>query len=191
MTRACDRVGVNGGHGVGWRLAAALLTLGLMAPAVTRTAHADEDPCAGFSGNVTAERALFAGAAQPISAARDVASAPLLAPGRLYQLQLAPHGQVSMRLAPGKKTQLEGAYAGLARLQLQQPGSYRISMDQGAWIDVVADGQMIGSSNFQGRPGCTAPHKIVQFLLPAGHELLLQFSAATAPVLRVAITPVE
>jgi hypothetical protein len=31
----------------------------------------------------------------------------------------------------------------------------------------------------------------VQFLLPAGHELLLQFSAATAPMLRVTITTVE
>jgi hypothetical protein len=164
-----------------------MLTLGL----VTRTVRADEDPCAGFSGNVTPERALFAGAAQPAAAARDVASAQPLVPGRLYQLQLAPQGQVSMRLAPGKKTQLDGAYAGLARLQLQQAGSYRVSMDQGAWIDVVADGQMINSSNFQSRPGCTAPHKIVQFLLPAGHELLLQFSAATAPVLRVAVTPVE
>jgi hypothetical protein len=192
MTRARDRERANGSRGVGWRLAAALLTLGLMTPgAVTRTAHADEDPCGGFSGNVTPERALFAGAAQPATAARDVASAPLLLPGRLYQLQLTPQGQVSMRLAPGKKTQVDGAFAGLVRLQLLQAGNYRISMDQGAWIDVVADGQMINSSNFQSRPGCTAPHKIVQFLLPAGHELLLQFSAATAPVLRVAITPVE
>jgi hypothetical protein len=192
MTRARNRQRANGSRGVGRRLTAALLTLGLMtAGAVTRTAHADDDPCAGFSGNVTPERALFAVAAQPAAAARDVASAPLLLPGRLYQLQLTPQGQVSMRLAPGRKTQVDGAFAGLARLQLLQAGSYRVSMDQGAWIDVVADGQMINSSNFQGRPGCTAPHKIVQFLLPAGHELLLQFSAATAPVLRVAITPVE
>jgi hypothetical protein len=189
MTRARDRERANGGRGAGRLLAPVLLALGLMTLGLT--AHADEDPCAGFTGNVMAERALFAGAAQPASAARDVASAPLLVPGRLYQLQLAPQGQVSMRLAPGKKTPVEGAYAGLARLQLQQAGSYRVSMDQGAWIDVVADSQMISSSNFQGRPGCTAPHKIVQFLLPAGHELLLQFSAATAPVLRVAITAVE
>jgi hypothetical protein len=96
-----------------------------------------------------------------------------------------------MRLPPGKKTQSDGGYAGLARLQLTLAGAYRVSMDRGAWIDIVADGQMIASSDFQGRPACTAPHKIVQFLLPAGHELLLQFSAASGPMLRVAITPVE
>jgi hypothetical protein len=88
---------------------------------------------------------------------------------------------LSLLLAPGR----------LYQLQLQQAGVYRVSLDQGAWIDIVADGRMIGSGDFQGRPGCTAPHKIVQFLLPAGQELLLQFSAAVAPVLRVAITPVE
>jgi hypothetical protein len=187
MTQTRDPERPHGGRWLYLLLAPALLTLGL----ATHTAHSDEDPCAGFSWNVAPERALFASAPQSVSAGRDAPSAALLAPGRLYQLQLAPQGQVHLRLPPGKKTQSNGGYAGLARLQVAQPGTYRVSMDQGAWIDVVADGQMIASSDFQGRPGCTAPHKIVQFLLPAGHELLLQFSAASAPMLRVAITPVE
>lgn len=187
MTRPCDRERPHSGR---W------LTLGLMTLALaTQLARSDEDPCAGFSWNVAQERALFASAPQSVTAAvtaaRDAPSAALLAPGRLYQLQLAPQRQVRMRLPPGKKTQSEGGYAGLARLQLTQAGAYRVSLDQGAWIDIVADGQMIGSSDFQGRPGCTAPHKIVLFLLPAGHELLLQVSAASGPMLRVAITPVE
>jgi hypothetical protein len=109
----------------------------------------------------------------------------------LYHLQLGPQGQVTMLLAPGKNSVIDGGYAGLARLQLQQSGAYRISLDQSAWIDVVADGHMIDSAAFQGRPGCLAPHKIVQYLLPAGRELLLQFSAAAGPYLRVAITHVD
>jgi hypothetical protein len=192
MTRACDRERANGGRRLHLLLVPALLMLGLATLGLlTPPARSNEDPCAGFSWNVARERALFASAPQTAAAARDPASGPLLAPGRLYDLQLAPQNQVRLRLAPGKKTQPDGAYAGLARLQLQQPGAYRVSLDRGAWIDIVADGQLIASSDFQGRPGCLAPHKIVQFLLPAGHELLLQFSAAAVPVLRVAITPVE
>lgn len=156
-----------------------------------RCALAADDPCAGFSWQVTHERALFAGTAQPIAAGREPTSAALLAADRLYELQLAPQGQVAMLLPPGKKTQLTDAYGGLARLQLARPGSYRISVDQGAWIDVVGDGHMIESSDFQGRPGCSAPHKIVQYLLPGAHELVLQVSAAAAPHLRLTITPAD
>jgi hypothetical protein len=156
-----------------------------------RHALAADDPCAGFSGDVIHERTLFAGTAQPIAAGREPTSAPPLAADRLYELQLAPQGQVAMLLPPGKKTQLTDAYGGLARLQLARPGSYRISVDQGAWIDVVGDGHMIDSSDFQGRPGCSAPHKIVQYLLPVAHELVLQVSAAAAPRLRLTITLVD
>jgi hypothetical protein len=142
----------------------ALLALGLAA----RCALADEDPCARFSWNIAHERALFATAPVSLAAGRDASSTP-----------------------PGKKTSIEGAHAGLARLRLQQPGVYRVSVDRAAWIDVVADGSMIESADFQGRPGCLAPHKIVQYSLPAGRKLVLQLSAAAGLRLRLAITHVD
>jgi hypothetical protein len=154
-------------------------------------ARADEDPCAGFSWNVTNERALFTTAPQSLAAGRALASAPPLAPERLYQLQLAPQDQVVMLAPSGKKTPPQGAFAGLARLPALAPGSYRVSMDQGTWVDLVADRLLLGPSDFQGRPGCLAPHKIVQYLLPAARELLLQFSAAAGSELRVTITRVQ
>lgn len=156
-----------------------------------RCALAGADPCAAFTWDVRDVRALFASTVQSIAAGRATASAPMLAADRLYELQLAPQERVAMLLPPGKKTPITDAYAGLARLQLARPGSYRVSVDQGAWIDTVSDGQMIDSSGFQGRPGCHAPHKIVQYQLPAAHELLLQISSATAPRLRLAITAVD
>jgi hypothetical protein len=168
----------------------------LLALAVAaQSAIADQDdPCAGFSWNVSRERALFAAAPQSIAAGRELKSTPLLAPDRLYELQLGEQGQVRMLLAPGRKSVGDAGYdgraryAGLARLQLPRAGSYRISIDQPAWVDVLADGKTLDSSGFQGRPGCVAPHKIVQFALPAGPQLVLQFSAATVPGLRVTIT---
>jgi hypothetical protein len=170
------------------RFVAACIVLGLAVAAIG--ARADEDACAGFSWNVAHERALFAGAPQMITAGREPAAAPMLTPERLLQLQLTPQDQVVMLLASGKMAPLAGAFAGLARLQPLAPGSYRVSMDQAAWVDVIADGHLLGPADFQGRPGCAAPHKIVQYLLPAAHELVLQFSAAATRELRVTITHV-
>jgi hypothetical protein len=184
MTLSTDRVAVHRS-----RFVPACVVLALAVAATW--ARADEDPCTGFSWNIAHERALFATAPQSIAAGREPTPAPPLAPDRLYQLQLTPQGQVVMLLPSGKKTPVDGAFAGLARLQLQQPGTYRVSMDQPAWVDVVADGHLIGPSDYQARPGCFAPHKIVQYLLPAARELLLQFSAAAGRELRVTITQVE
>jgi hypothetical protein len=177
------------------RLCLLLALAGVAVAVAAQRAIADQDdPCAGFSWNVARERALFAAAPQSIAAGRELKSTPLLAPDRLYELQLGKQGQVTMPLAPGRKSVGDAGYdgharyAGLARLQLPRAGSYRISLDQPAWIDLLADGKMLDSSGFQGRPGCVAPHKIVQFTLPAGPELVLQFSAATIPRLRVTIT---
>lgn len=164
-----------------------LLAIGLAAG----SALAQEDPCARFSWNIEHERALFASAPEAVAAGRDAATTPLLAPDRLYQLQLAPQDHVALALLPGKQTKPDGAYAGMARLRLQQPGTYRVSVDQALWIDVVADGRMIDSADFQGQHGCLAPHKIVQYSLPAGRELLLQLSGAVGPGVRLTITPAD
>jgi hypothetical protein len=158
--------------------------------AAPETATAQEDPCARFSWNIEREHALFATSPQALTAGRDAASGAQLVIDQLYELQLAPQSQTSMVLPPGKKSAPEGAYAGLARLRIQQTGSYRISLDQPAWIDLADEGRMIDSADFQGRPGCAAPHKIVQYSLPGGHELVLQLSAALAPRIRITITRV-
>jgi hypothetical protein len=153
-------------------------------------ASAQDDPCAKFSWNVDKERALFATAPLALAAGHNAASAPQLEPGRLYQLQLTADAQVTLALPSGKKsnTAPDSSYAGLARLSLQQPGNYRVSADQPVWIDIVADGKMIDSADFQGRAGCQAPHKIVQYSLPAGRELLLQLSGAPSATVRLTIT---
>jgi hypothetical protein len=99
---------------------------------------------------------------------------------------LLPHPQVHFAATPGKSRSTEG-HAGLATLSLPTAGLYRIALDQPFWVDIVAQGAPIASRDFQGRPGCRAPHKIVEFELPAATPLTLQFSAGDAATLRVAI----
>ena len=152
-----------------------------------------DDPCAAFKWDIGRERALFATEPTALSAGSAVDSSPSLAPDRLYQLQLSIQPKVIFAVPPGKKTLTDGAYGGLAILTVGLAGIYRISLDQPHWLDVVASGAPIRSKDFQGRPGCNAPHKIVEFALPPGTALTLQFSGASSPTVKVAVTrsPVE
>jgi hypothetical protein len=165
-----------------------LTALALSALAVFAPRARADDPCAAFTWNVAHERALFAGAAQSVLSGQGVAAAPLLAPDRLYELSLKPQQQVEMALAPGKKSSPPAdSHAGLVKLQVPAAGLYRIALSEAAWVDIVSAGQLIPSSDFTGQPGCSAPHKVVQFNLPAG-ELLLQLSAAASERVRLSLT---
>ena len=147
------------------------------------------DACSGFTWNVARELALFAGAPQAGTAGAAQDSAPALANERLYELALAPQEQVHFLVAPSKKPRAGNTYGGLAKIRVTADGLYRVSLDQPYWVDVVADGKVVPSKDFQARPGCTAPHKVVEFALSSSQDLLLQFSNAVAPRVRVTITP--
>ena len=162
--------------------------LALLVPSIAASPVRADDPCTGFVWDVSHERALFATEASALAAGTLVASSPALVPDRLYELRLSARPDVSFAVAPGKETLADGTYAGLALVTVETAGVYRISLDQSSWLDVAVNGALIHSKDFQGRPGCNAPHKIVEFSLPQGIPLLLQFSAAASPAVKVAIT---
>jgi hypothetical protein len=146
------------------------------------------DPCSAFSWNVTHERELFAAHATAGTTGTNRAAAPLLDPDRLYELQLNLLAQVQFAAPPGKSKGGNGPYAGLALIRVPKAGLWRIALDQPAWIDVVADGQPIASNDYQGRAGCHAPHKIVQFQLSASQPLIIQLSGTPELQVRLTIT---
>jgi hypothetical protein len=169
-----------------WRLP--LLAL-LAAAGVARADPAANapDPCGTFKSDVRHERALFASQARPLAAGKARADAPALRPDQLYELRLHERAGVSFAVPPAR-AKLPGGYAGLVTLTVDAAGTYRVALDQGFWIDAVAAGVSIQSSDFEGRAGCTAPHKIVDFLLPANTPLVLQLSGGASPTLRLAVT---
>jgi hypothetical protein len=180
---------------LGWRGPAAccgglLLTLAPLLPPAARASDA-ADPCAGFTWDVHHERALFGAKPQSLAAGKGAVSSPTLTPDRLYELELSALPQVTFAVPPGRRPASAAAYGGLATLTVAQAGVYRISMDRPFWVDVLADGVAIRSRDFQGRPGCSAPHKIVEFLLPAATRLTLQFSGDAASTVRVAVSPLR
>ena len=107
-----------------------------------------------------------------------------------YQVQLADQSAVTFVVLPGKPTRVNGAYGGLLRFRVARTGLYRVSLTSGHWIDIVDGQQLMSAKDFQGQPGCTGPHKIVEYELPAGHELTLQLSGSPDPVTNLVITAV-
>ncbi|WP_295682570.1 hypothetical protein [uncultured Nevskia sp.] len=161
-----------------------LLAAGLTSPVFAG------DPCMDFKWNVAAERALFSGDAKALAVGASAAAAPLIETSQLYQLALAEQSQVVFAATPGKKMLADGVSAGLVRFKSGIAGAYRVSLSHGIWIDVIASGKAIASSDFGGAPGCERPRKVVLYQLPANTELLLQFSGAADADVRVAITAV-
>jgi hypothetical protein len=158
-----------------------------MAPAL-----ADEtESCSHFSWDVSHELAVMKQTPKVITAAtKPGTGTPLLQVDTLYELKLAPQGAVTFSAKPAKPTLDDSARGGLVRFHVEQPGLYRISITSGHWIDVIEGEQLIKSKDFQGSHGCSRPHKIVEFDLPAHKDLVLQLSGSKDPSVTVAITPV-
>lgn len=151
-----------------------------------RPAHAD-DPCAAFTWDVHHERTLFAQPPRPLAAGQTPAASPPLAPDQLYQLTLSPLSKVTFLAPPSRKGHGEQPYAGLVLVRVDTPGVYRVSLDQPVWVDVVVNGAVVAPQDHQGRPGCNAPHKIVEFSLPAGTPVTLQLSGEV-PTVKVTVS---
>jgi hypothetical protein len=145
------------------------------------------DPCEGFAWNVAHERALFATAPVAVTAATAAGPAATLEVDKLYEITLTPQNKVGFVLAPEKKALADGAFAGMVTLHIPSPGKYRVSMSEGFWIDVIADGKFAPTDDFTGAHECHAPRKIVQYLLPAG-DLTLQFSNTNSASVRATVT---
>ncbi|HEX4648727.1 MAG TPA: hypothetical protein VH111_07870, partial [Steroidobacteraceae bacterium] len=165
---------------------APLLAL-LSLPFAPMHARAD-DPCAAFSWDVHHERDLFRGQPVDLASGRAFADAPPLTPDRLYELELRAQPEVRFSAPPSRTWPQEATYAGLARLTVETAGVYRIALDQPAWVDVVGGGAVLRSQDAQGRVGCSTPYKIVEFNLPAGKPLVLEFSASVTPSIRITVS---
>lgn len=145
--------------------------------------------CTGFKWDVSHELALMQGTAQALVAARKPGSSvPQAKVDVLYALKLSGQADVTFAAAPGKGSKAADAQAGLVQFQVPRAGRYRISITSGHWVDVVSDGQLVPSVGFQGHAGCERPRKLVEFDLPAGKPLLLQFSGDSDQDVTFAIT---
>ncbi len=151
----------------------------------TTPASAD---CLAYQWDVGALQALYASAPVSIGAANDAAAAPKISLDKLYELNLLEQSKVTFAMAPGKASQGVGVYGGTVAFTVPRSAAYLVGLDQGIWIDVVANGKLTPTKDFHGQRDCDGPHKIVEFALTEGTRYLLQFSAGTRPAVRVTVS---
>jgi len=122
-----------------------------------------------------------------ISAAASPAALPSaqIRLGRAARVTLHAAQQVAY-VAPPAKPGGQDTYGGLLAFTVSTPGTYRIGLSAGAWIDVLRDGIAQTSTAHGHGPACSTLHKIVDFSLqPGGYAL--QLSGAADPDIGVVI----
>jgi hypothetical protein len=144
--------------------------------------------CSRFSWNVRHELEIFAGPATQPGAAATATTPVRIGVDTLYALALQPHDRVGLVHAPGEPVSGDGGHAGLAGFRVARTGHYRVTVGSSLRIDIVGPDGLIDSAAFQAIPGCPLIYKIVEFLLPAGVDLVVQLSGSSSPRAQLAIT---
>ncbi len=152
-------------------------------------APASASVCGGFKWDIADVVALFSTQAEVVKAGTDPATTPIAAASRLLALDLPVQDAVQFAAPVGKVMLADGAHAGMLRFTPPASGAWLVALDQGAWIDVVADGKRVESVDFSGSEACRAPRKTVLYHLQAGVPYVVQFSAVEGPRMQVVIAP--
>jgi hypothetical protein len=146
--------------------------------------------CGAYDYDISTEMALLTKPGTVIEAAASInTSDAVLESGRTYRVALKEQGQVQLPVEPRRHVLEEGAYAGMVSFKVPADGTWRVSLSKETWAEVVApDGAAVKSSRFQGREGCPAIRKFVDFPLLGGVNDVLQLSGGTDAEMSVVIT---
>lgn len=99
--------------------------------------------------------------------------------GKAARVTLGPPGQTRFAVAPGKAAGVN-SYAGQLAFRVASAGTYRVALDSGLWVDVVANGKTVASATHGHGPACSGVRKMVDFVLTPG-RYVIQLSGAAKP----------
>jgi len=168
----------------------ARLILSALLSAFSTTGAATEFPpgCESFTWNVSRELTIAQTPATSITAGADAGDPARIELDTHYRVRLHRQAEVTFTATPGRTVQDGEAFAGLLTFQVPGDGHYRVAITSRHWIDIVDGGKSVPTVDFQGHRACPLAHKIVQFDLRAGRDLVLQFAAGSEDEIGVVIT---
>jgi hypothetical protein len=162
---------------------AAFRALGFAALALAGPVRAEEPSgCAAFKWDIAQDQAALAA---PGGAA--VEDGGVLRAGSAVTIHLAPTDKIHFPLPPERAPRPE-THGAVVELAAPAPGAYRISLSEGAWIDVIEDGALLKPLAFSGAKDCPHVRKILKYQL-AGKKTVLQVSNAAAADISLVVLP--
>ena len=156
----------------------------------TRSRPMDEmhGDCTNFATDLGQEFRLMASSARASPTSVSPQNAPVASPG-VFDFTLHPQSLVRFAADPAQQRGGDDSFAGVVSLGNLAEGHWRISADNGAWIDLVADGDLLASPEFEMQTGCAELFKTVTFEQPARGPVLMQISGSKTAEIRITITP--
>jgi hypothetical protein len=146
---------------------------------------AEPSGCDKFAWPLTNEQRLLGEAQAPAQGAEVDRDA-----GKALTVKLAPLAEAGLPMAPERKPK-EPALAGYLQFGKAASGHpYKVSLSEGAWIDLIQEGHYLKPTAFTGATDCPHIRKSVKFEIgPA--PFTLQLSGAPATGIAVVLTPIE
>lgn len=136
--------------------------------------------CDNYQWDMHREFAIADGDAVPLAVFPSADTAATPAPlNRKLAISMFPSNDVHFLVEPEKRGKKADEFAGLARVRVDQDGTYRFSTAIPYWVEIVsADGKRIKSNKFEMQSQCKKVFKSAAFPLKANADYWLQMSAS-------------
>ena len=156
----------------------------------TRSRPMDEmhGDCTNFATDLDREFALMTSSAPASATGAGPEDAPVVSPG-VFDFTLHPQSQVRFAATPAQERGGDDSFAGVVSLGDLPEGHWRVSADSGAWIDLVAGGELLDSPEFEMQTGCAELFKTVTFEHDGMGPVLMQITGSRSAQIRISITP--
>ncbi|WP_141653148.1 hypothetical protein [Phenylobacterium immobile] len=168
-----------------------IAALALVGPALAQEHRAQDHAAHGAPACAAVDVAAPAGWSRRVeltAATEDGgASAAMLGLGQSAKARLTSGAEVVFPVAP-QKTPAGETYAGLFELNVPVAGTYRLSLSEPAWVDVVENGLLIEAAAHAHGPPCGTVRKMVDFPLKAGRHVV-EIAGAPKPDIVIMAAP--
>jgi hypothetical protein len=109
---------------------------------------------------------------------------PLPALGAPALVNLSAQGEVTFQHAPGRQSKANPAYAAVLKLGVEPAAIYQITVSNGAWVDVVGNGELVRPSGYFRSKDCPGVDKSIRFKTNGG-ALAIQISGSFAKTIKL------
>jgi hypothetical protein len=150
-----------------------------LAPLAASSAWAAGAGCDAGKWPLSAVQARFGGTL-PALASGDA----LPALGAPVLVNLSAQADVAFVHAPARAAKANPAYAAIIKLGPEPAATYQITLSDGAWVDVVDNGELVKQSGYVRRRDCPGIDKSIRFKTNGG-PLAIQISGAYAKTIKV------